>query len=98
MATKAEHDSELLVAINQTLYHIDGDYSWFTDQTGIYTLGTGAPYALGALHNMPIPRNPAQAKKQAIKALATASKYDPNTGSPYHTNIQQTQQKTDKPK
>ena len=98
VATKAEHDSELLVAINQTLYHIDGDYSWFTDQTGIYTLGTGAPYALGALHNMPIPRNPAQAKKQAIKALATASKYDPNTGSPYHTQIQQAKQKTDKPK
>ena len=96
--TKAEHDSELLIAVNQTLYHIDGDYSWFTDQTGIYTLGTGAPYALGALHNMPTPKNPAQAKKHAIKALATASKYDPNTGSPYHTNIQQTQQKTDKSK
>lgn len=96
--TKAEYDSELIVAINQTLYHIDGDYSWFTDQTGIYTLGTGAPYALGALHNMPIPRNPAQAKKQAIKALATASKYDPNTGSPYHTQIQQAKQNSDKPK
>lgn len=96
--TKAEYDSELIVAINQTLYHIDGDYSWFTDQTGIYTLGTGAPYALGALHNMPVPRNPAQAKKQAIKALATASKYDPNTGSPYHTQIQQAKQNSDKSK
>jgi ATP-dependent protease HslVU (ClpYQ) peptidase subunit len=93
--TKAEHDSELLIAVNQTLYHIDGDYSWFTDQTGIYTLGTGSPYALGALHNMPTPKNPAQAKTQAIKALTTASRYDPNTGSPYHTNIQQ---KTNKPK
>jgi len=96
--TKAEHDSELLVAINQTLYHIDGDYSWFTDQTGIYTLGSGAAYALGALHNMPAPKNPAQAKKQAIKALATASRYDPNTGSPYHTQIQQTKQNSDKSK
>ena len=93
--TKAEHDSELLIAVNQTLYHIDGDYSWFTDQTGIYTIGTGAPYALGALHNMPTPKNPAQAKKHALKALATASRYDPNTGNPYHTHIQQ---KTDKPK
>ena len=96
--TKAEHDSELLVAINQTLYHIDGDYSWFTDQTGIYTLGSGAPYALGALHNMPAPKNPAQAKKQAIKALATASRYDPNTGSPYHTQIQYPKQNSDKSK
>ena len=96
--TKAEHDSEILIAINQTLYHIDGDYSWFTDQTGIYTLGTGAPYALGALHNMPPPKNPAQAKTQAIKALATASRYYPHTGSPYHTQIQQTKQNSDKSK
>jgi ATP-dependent protease HslVU (ClpYQ) peptidase subunit len=95
---KAEHGSELLVAINQTIYLIDGDYSWFTDASGIYAIGTGAPYALGALHNMPPVKNPAQAKKHAIKALATASRYDPNTGSPYHTHIQQTQQKTDKPK
>jgi ATP-dependent protease HslVU (ClpYQ) peptidase subunit len=91
--TKAEHGSELLVAINQTIYLIDGDYSWFTDASGIYAIGTGAPYALGALHNMPPHKNTAQAKKYGIKALATASKYDPNTGSPYHTHIQQTQQK-----
>jgi len=87
--TKAEHDSELLLAINQTLYHIDGDYSWFTDQTGIYAIGTGAPYALGALNAMPNPKNSTQAKKQALKAIATASKYDPNTGHPYHTHLQQ---------
>ena len=97
-SNKAEHDSEILIAVNQTIYLIDGDYSWFTDTTGIYALGTGAAYALGALHNMPEAKNSAQAKKHAIKALATASKYDPNTGSPYHTHIQQTQQKTDKPK
>ena len=85
---KAEHDSELLLATNQTIYHIDGDYSWFTDQTGIYAIGTGAPYALGALTAMPTPKNPTQAKKQALKAIATAAKYDPNTGHPYHTHIQ----------
>lgn len=97
-SNKAEHDSEMLIAVNQTIYLVDGDYSWFTDTTGIYALGTGAAYALGALHNMPPAKNPAQAKKHAIKALATASKYDPNTGNPYHTHIQQTQPKTDKPK
>lgn len=91
--TKAEHDSELLIAINNTIYHIDGDYSWFTDASGTYAIGTGAPYALGALHNIPPAQNPQQAKTHALKALATATKYDPNTGSPYHTNIQQTQPK-----
>lgn len=85
---KAEHDSELLLATNQTLYHIDGDYSWFTDQNNTYAIGTGAPYALGALTVLPTPKNPAQAKKHALKAIATAAKYDPNTGHPYHTHIQ----------
>ena len=42
---KAEHDSEMLVAVNQTIYLIDGDYSWFTDTTGIYALGSGSAYA-----------------------------------------------------
>ena len=92
-SNKAEHGSELLVAINQTIYLIDGDYSWFTDASGIYAIGTGAPYALGALHNMPEHKNASIAKKHGIKALATASKYDPNTGNPYHTHIQQIQQK-----
>lgn len=92
-SNKAEHGSELLVAINQTIYLIDGDYSWFTDASGIYAIGTGAPYALGALHNMPEHKNASIAKKHGMKALATASKYDPNTGSPYHTHIQQIQQK-----
>lgn len=87
---KAEHDSELLLAINNTLYLIDGDYAWFTDQTGIYATGTGAPYALGALTAQPTPKNSTQAKKQALKAIAIASKYDPNTGHPYHTHLQQT--------
>lgn len=93
-SNKAQHDSEILLAINNTIYLIDGDYSWFTDQTGNYAIGSGTPYALGALHNLPKPKNIQQARKNALKALATATKYDPNTGAPYHTNIQQTQQKT----
>lgn len=85
---QASHGSELLIAINQTLYHIDSDYSWFTDQNNTYTLGTGAPYALGALNAMPTPRNLQQARKHALKAISIAARYDPNTGHPYHTQTQ----------
>jgi ATP-dependent protease HslVU (ClpYQ) peptidase subunit len=92
--TRAGHDSELLLAINQTIYQIDGDYAWFTDHNNTYAIGTGAPYALGALTVLPTPRNPTQARKNALKAIATAAKYDPNTGHPYHTHQQQTKPKT----
>jgi len=87
---QASHGSELLLAINTTLYHIDSDYSWFTDHNNTYTLGTGAPYALGALTSMPTPRNLQQARKHALKAIAIAARYDPNTGHPYHTQTQTT--------
>jgi len=95
---KATHDSNMIVAVNQSIYLIDGDYAWFTDSTGNYAIGTGTPYALGALLNMPYPKDASQAKKNALKALATAAKYDPNTGPPFHTHIQQIQQKTVKSK
>lgn len=93
---KAGHDSELLLAVNNTLYMIDGDYAWFTDQNNMYAIGTGAPYALGALSVLPQPKNPTQARKNALKAIATAAKYDPNTGHPYHTHIQQNRKTTTK--
>lgn len=87
---KAGHDSELLLTINNTLYQIDGDYAWFTDNTGHYAIGTGAPYALGALNVLPEPENPGQAKQNALKAIQTAAKYDPNTAAPYHTHVTST--------
>jgi len=37
----AEHDSTVLVAVNGSVYVIDGDYSWASDATGIYALGSG---------------------------------------------------------
>lgn len=87
---KAGHDSELLLAINGTIYHIDGDYSWFQDTDNHYAIGTGTPYALATLTTLPTPTTPQQAKAHIHKALQTAHKYDPNTGPPYHTSIQHT--------
>ena len=91
----AEYDSTIIVVINGTIYIIEGDYSWSADQTGIYAIGTGSPYALGAIQAL-IPKTaitPQQAKNILNKSLTIASKYDPYTGAPHHTYIQENKPK-----
>lgn len=86
----AEHESTIIVAVNASIYIIEGDYSWTNDATGLYAAGTGSSYALGALqalnHKNPTPQ---QAKTIALKALNIATKYDPYTGAPHHTYLQE---------
>jgi ATP-dependent protease HslVU (ClpYQ) peptidase subunit len=88
----AEHGSTIFMSVNGMIYIIDGDYSWMSDINGVYAIGTGAQYALGALQaTIParigtIPWN--TAKTLAIKALSIAAKFDPYTGAPYHTLTQ----------
>jgi len=89
----AEHDSTVLVAVNGCVYVIDGDYSWASDATGIYALGSGGAYALGAMQasfgskrKMTIPL----AKALCLKALNIASRFDPHTGAPFYWFVQET--------
>lgn len=87
----AEQDSVIIVAIHGTIYVIDGDYSWCSDTSGVYALGTGAPYALGAMQCL-VGKNklsPQNAKNSAIKAISIAAKFDPHTGAPYHWFLQE---------
>lgn len=86
----AEHNSSVIVAINNVIYTVEGDYSWYSDVTGMYALGTGAQYAMGALHalQMKTRMSLSTAKKYAMKALAAAAKFDPYTGAPYHVYVQ----------
>jgi ATP-dependent protease HslVU (ClpYQ) peptidase subunit len=89
----AEQGSTVMVVVNGTIYIVDGDYSWASDVSGIYALGTGAPYALGALH---MNKTSSQkktlgihtAKTLVLKALSVAGKFDPHTGSPFKTIVQ----------
>lgn len=86
----AEHSSHVLVVVNGTIYVIDGDYAWASDISGIYAIGSGASYALGAMQVLVRNKKLSvqQAKSHAIKALSIAAKYDPYTGAPYHTFVQ----------
>jgi ATP-dependent protease HslVU (ClpYQ) peptidase subunit len=87
----AEQDSLIIVAIHGTLYVVDSDYSWVSDNNGLYALGTGAPYALGALKAL-FPKKKltaVQAKALAIKALTVSAHYDPHTGPPFYSHVQE---------
>ena len=89
----AEHDSLVIVAVCGNVYVVDGDYSWLSDTSGVYALGSGSSYALGALTAL-IPKTALTvqtAKKTALKAMSIASRFDPHTGSPFHTFVQENQ-------
>ena len=87
----AEQASQILVVIHGSIYVVDGDYSWTSDSSGLYALGTGSSYALGALQALQGPSitTPQQAKKIALKAMTIAAKYDPYTGPPFHAFVQE---------
>jgi ATP-dependent protease HslVU (ClpYQ) peptidase subunit len=87
----AEHGSTIILVVHGTLYIIDGDYSWTSDTAGIYAIGTGSSYALGALQTLAGGKklSAQQAKTIANKALAVASKFDPYTGSPFQAFTQE---------
>lgn len=95
----AEHESTVLVVIHGIIYVIDGDYSWCADSNGYYAIGSGGDFALGALHvlmNRKKGLTLQAAKMIATKAIATAAKYDVNTGAPYHTYAQESSGKKNK--
>jgi hypothetical protein len=86
----AEQGSTILAVINATIYIIESDYSWTSDTNGIYAIGSGAPYALGAMQALQPKIRPTiqQAKNIAVKALTVATKFDPYTGAPFQTFTQ----------
>ena len=87
----AQHGSTIMTVVCGTIYVVDGDYSWTSDINGLYALGTGSSYALGALQALSSSKEmtATQAKRVALKAITIASKFDPYTGLPFHTYIQE---------
>lgn len=87
----AEQDSTIIAVVHGTVYIIESDYSWTSDTSGIYAIGTGSSYALGALQALIGAKKltAQQAKVLANKALTVASKFDPYTGSPFQAFSQE---------
>jgi len=86
----AEQGSSIIVAINSQIYVVESDYSWSSEASGLYSLGSGSSFALGAMSVLVRNKklNSQQAKSLALRALAVSSKYDPGTGAPYQAFVQ----------
>ena len=85
---QAEQNSTVIAVVNASIYVVESDYSWASDQNGIYALGTGSAYALGAIHAYRNQRTIAtiqNAKTLATKALKVTARLDPYTGLPIQT-------------
>ena len=85
-----EQDSQIMAIVNGTIYEIGEDYSWCHDELGVYSIGSGAPYALGALNAL------AEGKKRTLTnarsslkmALAVSCKFDKQSGEPIYLQTQ----------
>ncbi|MFN9957870.1 MAG: hypothetical protein ACK55I_32595, partial [bacterium] len=87
---KGEQDSSILVVIHGTIYEIGSGYDWCHDESGIYALGSGADYALGAmlLAAEGKKRTMTNARSSIKSALAISARLDPNTGEPIYMQTQ----------
>lgn len=88
---KGSQDSSVMAVVNGTVYEIGSNYEWCHDQRGIYAVGTGGSYALGALYESNDGRRKktlTTARSSLKSALAIASLLDVNTGGNIHVQTQ----------
>lgn len=83
--SKNPEDSEnkfelnLLIAINGSIFEIDSDFAVAMNDMGLYAIGSGGDYALGALH----------AGASALEAIRIAAINNNDTSAPFYILEQQ---------
>ena len=90
---QAQYGSDVLVVVSGTIYVIGDDYSWVRDSAGVYALGTGGDYALGALYSRGIDKLASKittAQEAVRDSLQIAARLDPGSGAPFHVVSQTT--------
>jgi ATP-dependent protease HslVU (ClpYQ) peptidase subunit len=86
------HESQILAVVNGSIYELGEDYSWLKDASGLYAMGSGGDYAIGALHAMAPPKAKLTielAKDIVKEALTIAAKLDSNSGGPFTILVQE---------
>lgn len=84
-----EQGSNILIAVNGTVYEIGGNYDCVRDVYGYYSVGTGSPYALGALHaNIPERLTLKVAKDRVYEAVRVATLLDTSSCEPVTIKVQ----------
>lgn len=71
---------QLIIGINGTLFEIDSDFAVAMNDTGLYAIGSGGDYALGALH----------AGVSVLDAMRIAAINNNGTSAPFHILEQET--------
>ena len=86
----AQQDSAFFVCVRGVIYPIWQDYSWDTDESGVYYMGSGGDVALGALDALGIEKVKTAEEAEVIvqKAIAIAINRDIYCAEPIHTFIQ----------
>ena len=81
-----EHESQIIVLVNGTVYEIGEDFSWCHDTIGAYAIGSGSSYALGVLNALSEgkKRTLTNARSAIKTALAVSSKFDNKTAEPFY--------------
>ena len=87
---KGEHDSAIIAVVNGVIYDIGSEYDWCRDTHGLYAVGTGAQYALGALNSMAEGKNRtlAAAKQMLKTAVGVACRLDSSSAEPVNLLVQ----------
>ena len=73
-----------LIAFGGNVFEIGDQLDISQSQDGLYAIGSGSAYALGALAGLV----PSIGKAEILHALAIAAKYDINTAPPFQIEVQ----------
>ena len=81
-----DHESQIIVLVNGSVYEIGEDYSWCHDVVGAYAVGSGSAYALGVLNALSEgkKRTLTNARSAIKTALAVSAKFDNKTAEPFY--------------
>lgn len=87
---KGEHESHVIAVVQGVVYDIGSNYDWCRDVEGIYAVGTGGQFALGAIYSMLVgKKRTITAAKQAVQAaVEIACQLDSNSAGPVNVLVQ----------
>jgi ATP-dependent protease HslVU (ClpYQ) peptidase subunit len=87
---KGEQDSSILVVVHGRIYEIGTAYDWCHDEAGIYSMGSGSGYALGAMHaSLEGKKRTVSTARSVVKsAVGIATRLDPASGEPIYVITQ----------
>jgi ATP-dependent protease HslVU (ClpYQ) peptidase subunit len=82
----AQLDGGFLISVKGQVFSVSEDYSWDTDIRNVYTMGSGADVALGALAALGVEKVKTNKEAERIirKAIGYAIDYDNMCSGPIH--------------